>query len=139
MIARDDFTTRIITGVVLAAVALLAFALGRAVTAALITVIVAAAAFELYEGFRRAGFQPATLIGLLGSAVDGGHRVQLRRTGVPAGAAVVLGFTLFWYLAKVVHARPMVNAAVTMLRLSPTSASSAGSPACCSCTPTASG
>ena len=27
---------------------------------------------------------------------------------------MVLGFTLFWYLAKVVHARPMVNAAVTI-------------------------
>ena len=30
-------------------------------------------------------------------------------------SAVVLAFTLFWYLAKVVNARPMVNAAVTML------------------------
>ena len=28
---------------------------------------------------------------------------------------IVLAFTLFWYLAKVVHARPMVNAAVTLL------------------------
>ena len=28
---------------------------------------------------------------------------------------MVVAFTLFWYLAKVVHARPMVNAAVTML------------------------
>ena len=27
---------------------------------------------------------------------------------------MVIGFTLFWYLAKVVHARPMVNAAVTI-------------------------
>ena len=27
---------------------------------------------------------------------------------------MVVGFTLFWYLAKVVHARPMVNAAVTI-------------------------
>ena len=30
-------------------------------------------------------------------------------------ALVVLAFTLFWYLAKVVNARTMVNAAVTML------------------------
>jgi len=29
-------------------------------------------------------------------------------------SAVVVAFTLFWYLAKVVHARPMVNAAVTV-------------------------
>ena len=74
----DDLTTRIITGAVLAAVAILAFVIGRAGTAVLVTVIVAAAAFELFEGFRRAGFQPATLLALLGSAVDGGHRVQPR-------------------------------------------------------------
>ena len=62
----------------LAAVALLAFVIGRAGTAVLVTVIVAAAAFELFEGFRRAGFQPATLLGAAGLAVDGGHRVQPR-------------------------------------------------------------
>ena len=49
---------------VIAAVALLAFVIGRAGTAVLVTVIVAAAAFELFEGFRRAGFQPATLLAL---------------------------------------------------------------------------
>ncbi len=114
-IARDDFTTRIITGVVLAVVALVAFALGRAVTAALITVIVLAAAFELYEGFRRAGFQPATLIGLGGSAALVGIAYNYGERAFPLVSAVVLAFTLFWYLAKVVHARPMVNAAVTML------------------------
>ena len=51
----------------LAVVALVCFALGRAATAVLVTVIVAAAAFELFEGFRRAGFQPATLSGSSGS------------------------------------------------------------------------
>ncbi len=115
VITRDDFTTRLITGVVLAAVGLLAFAVGRAATAVLVTVIVAAAAFELYEGFRRAGFQPATLIGLLGSAALVGIAYNYGERAFPLVSAVVLAFTLFWYLAKVVHARPMVNSAVTML------------------------
>jgi phosphatidate cytidylyltransferase len=114
-VTRDDFTTRLITGVVLAAVGLLAFAVGRAATAVLVTVIVAAAAFELYEGFRRAGFQPATLIGLLGSAALVGIAYNYGERAFPLVSAVVLAFTLFWYLAKVVHARPMVNSAVTML------------------------
>jgi phosphatidate cytidylyltransferase len=113
--AGDDFTTRLITGVVLAAVGLLAFAVGRAATAVLVTVIVAVAAFELYEGFRRAGFQPATLIGLLGSAALVGIAYNYGERAFPLVSAVVLAFTLFWYLAKVVHARPMVNSAVTML------------------------
>ncbi len=112
---RDDFTTRIVTGVVLAVVGLLAFAIGRAATAVLITAIVALAAFELYEGFRRAGFQPATLIGLLGSAALVGIAYNYGERAFPLVSAVVLAFTLFWYLAKVVHARPMVNSAVTML------------------------
>jgi phosphatidate cytidylyltransferase len=111
----DELTTRVITGVALALIGLIAFALGRAATAVLVTAIVAAAAFELYEGFRRAGFQPATLIGLLGSAALVGIAYNYGERAFPLVSAVVLGFTLFWYLAKVVNARPMVNAAVTML------------------------
>ena len=112
---RDDTMTRIITGVALAVIGLIAFAIGRAATAVLVTAIVFAAAWELYEGFRRAGFQPATLIGLLGSAALVGIAYNYDTRAFPLVGAVVLGFTLFWYLAKVVHARPMVNAAVTML------------------------
>jgi phosphatidate cytidylyltransferase len=79
-----------------------------------VTVIVAAAAFELFEGFRRAGFQPATLLGLLGSLSLVGIAYNHGERAFPLVSAVVIGFTLFWYLAKVVHARPMVNAAVTV-------------------------
>jgi phosphatidate cytidylyltransferase len=111
---RDDLPTRVITGAILAAVALLAFVIGRAGTAVLVTVIVAAAAFELFEGFRRAGFQPATLLGLLGSLSLVGIAYNHGERAFPLVSAVVVGFTLFWYLAKVVHARPMVNAAVTI-------------------------
>jgi phosphatidate cytidylyltransferase len=111
---RDDLPTRIVTGAILAAVALLAFVIGRAGTAVLVTVIVAAAAFELFEGLRRAGFQPATLLGLLGSLSLVGIAYNHGERAFPLVSAVVIGFTLFWYLAKVVHARPMVNAAVTI-------------------------
>jgi phosphatidate cytidylyltransferase len=112
---RDEMTTRVVTGVALAVIGLIAFAIGRAATAVLVTVIVAAAAFELYEGIRRAGFQPATLIGLIGSASLVGIAYNYGERAFPLVSAVVVGFTLFWYLAKVVHARPMVNAAVTVL------------------------
>src|SRR5262249_21619583 len=111
----DDLTTRIVTAWILAAVGLLAFSIGRVATAVLVTVIVIAAALELFDGLRRAGFQPATLIGLLGSAAMVGIAYNYDERAFPLVTAVVLGFTLFWYLAKVVHARPMVNAAVTML------------------------
>ncbi|MEX1006208.1 MAG: phosphatidate cytidylyltransferase [Acidimicrobiia bacterium] len=112
---HDDLMTRVITGVILAGIGLAAFALGRAATATLVTIIVAIAAFEFYEGVRRAGFQPATIIGLLGSAGLVSIAYSYGERAFPLVSAVVLGFTLFWYLAKVVNARPMVNAAVTML------------------------
>ncbi len=111
---RDDLTTRVVTALVLAAIGLLAFTLGRAATAVLVTVIVVAASLELFDGFRRAGFQPATLVGLLGSAAMVGVAYNYGERAFPLVSVVVLGFTLFWYLAKVVHARPMVNSAVTL-------------------------
>jgi phosphatidate cytidylyltransferase len=112
--STDDLMTRVVTGVVLAAVAIVAFLVGRAGTAVLVTVIVAACAFELFEGLRRAGFQPATLLALLGSLAMVGIAYNHGERAFPLVTAVVVAFTLFWYLAKVVHARPMVNAAVTI-------------------------
>src|SRR5262249_12796288 len=111
----DDLTTRIVTAWILAAVGLLAFSIGRVATAVLVTVIVIAAALELFDGLRRAGFQPATLVGLLGSAAMVGVAYNYGERAFPLVGVLVLGFTLFWYLARVVHARPMVNAAVTLL------------------------
>ena len=111
----DDIVTRVVTALVLAAVGLLAFALGRPATAVLVTVVVAAAALELFDGLRRAGFQPATLVGLLGSLAMVGIAYNYGERAFPLVGVIVLGFTLFWYLAKVVHARPMVNSAVTLL------------------------
>lgn len=110
----DDLPTRVVTAVVLVGVALLAFFVGRAATAVLVTVIIAAAAFELFEGFRRAGFQTATLVALLGCAAITGVAYNYGERAFPLVGVVVIGFTLFWYLFKVVHARPMVNAAVTI-------------------------
>jgi phosphatidate cytidylyltransferase len=113
--SRDDLMTRVITGVVLAVVALICFALGRPATAVLVTVIVTAAGFELYEGFRRAGFQPATLIGLLGCVSIVGVAYNYGERAFGLVTALVVVFSLLWYLFKVVNARPMVNAAVTVL------------------------
>ncbi|MFI5045712.1 MAG: phosphatidate cytidylyltransferase [Acidimicrobiia bacterium] len=111
----DDLATRVVTGIVLAAVGLLCFALGNAATAVLVTVIVTAAGFELYEGFRRAGFQPATLIGLLGCVSIVGVAYNYGERAFGLVTALVVVFSMLWYLAKVVHARPMVNIAVTVL------------------------
>ena len=74
------------------------------------------AAFELFEAFQRAGFRPATLLGLLRLesrscriAYDRGEFV------FPLIVVLVIVFTLLWYLLEVVRARPVVNVAVTLM------------------------
>ncbi len=62
--------TRLLTGIAIAVVALIMLKLGTGPATFMVAVIVGAAAFELYEAFRRAGYHPATVIGLLGCVVD---------------------------------------------------------------------
>src|SRR5262249_26107883 len=110
---QDDLTTRLVTAGAISAVALIVFALGRAATATVATVIVAACALELYEAVRRAGFQPAIPIGILGSAAMVPIAYNYGERAFPLVGAIVAGFTFLWYLARVVHARPLVDAAMT--------------------------
>jgi len=109
-----DVTTRVITGVGIAVVALLMLAAGRGPATLLVMLIVGLAAFELYVGFQRAGYQPATILGLLGcvAIVWIGYKEGLQT--FPLVSALVIVFTLLWYMAEVVKARPIVNTAITV-------------------------
>jgi phosphatidate cytidylyltransferase len=113
-VAGADVTTRVITGVGIAVVSLLMLAAGRAPATLLVMAIVGLAAFELYVAFQRAGYQPATIIGLLGcvAMVWIGYREGVQ--AFPLVSALVIVFTLLWYMAEVVKARPIVNTAVTV-------------------------
>jgi len=116
--ARDsaaDRQNRIITGLVVGAVALVAFVAGRQVTLFLATVVVGLAAFELYEAFRRAGYHLATLVGLLGCIAIVPIAYDQHEAAFPMVMLLVVVFTFLWYLAQVVHARPTVNIALTVL------------------------
>ena len=110
-----DLASRVITAVIVAAVALAAFAAGRAAATFLVTVLVGACAFELYEAFRRAGYHTATVLGLLGCvaivpvAYDQGERA------FPLIGILVVVFTFLWYLLEVVRARPTINIALTLM------------------------
>jgi phosphatidate cytidylyltransferase len=112
-----DMTQRVVTGAVLAVVALGAFAAGRSGAILLATLIVGFAAFELYNAFQHAGYHPATVIGLLGClaivpmASDSGVTFQ----AFPLATFLVVGFTFLWYVFEVVHARATVNIGLTLL------------------------
>lgn len=103
------------TGVGIAVVAIICMLLGAPWVLALTTVIVGMAALEFYDGLRRAEFQPATLLGLLGAVtllVASYHRGA---DAYPLIGMLVVVFSLLWYLAEVVRARPVSNVGVTLL------------------------
>jgi phosphatidate cytidylyltransferase len=109
-----DLITRLLTGVAIAVVALIMLKLGTGATTILVAVIVGAASFELYEAFRRAGYHPATVIGLLGSVSIVGIAYSKGLDAFPLVAVLVLAFTMLWYMLEVVKARPIVNIAITV-------------------------
>ncbi len=109
-----DLMTRVLTGVAIAVVALIMLKLGRGPATFLIAVIVGVAAFEMYDAFRRAGYHPATVIGLLGCLSIVGIAYKRGLAAFPLVTVLVVAFTMLWYMAEVVKARPIVNIGITV-------------------------
>lgn len=106
---------RIATGVGFGVLALIVFAVGPVASLALVVAVVTLAASELFAVLRRAGYRPATLLGLVGTI---GIMVAAYLKGESGLAVVVAVFAvaaLLWFLAGVERARPTVNLAATML------------------------
>jgi phosphatidate cytidylyltransferase len=110
-----DLTSRVVTAVIVAAIALAAFAAGRPAATFLVTVIVGACAFELYEAFRRAGYHTATVLGLLGCVAIVPVAYNQGERAFPLVTLLVVVFTFLWYLLEVVRARPTINIALTLM------------------------
>lgn len=110
-----DLSTRIVTGIAVAVVALICLKLGRGPATALVAVIVGLSCLELYEAFRRAGHRPATVLGLLGSITIVVAAYKRGLSAFPDIGVLVVIFTMLWYVAGVVRARANVNIGLTLL------------------------
>jgi len=110
-----DMGAAIGIGVALAAVALIAFKLGPAVTMLLATAVVTFAAVEVFAVLRRANYRPATLLGLTGTVSLMVAAYNEGEAAIPLVTALVVVTTFLWYLFDVVKARPTVNVAATLL------------------------
>jgi phosphatidate cytidylyltransferase len=62
-VSGRDLQTAVAVGLGFAAAALIVFKLGPTVTVALVVAVLTACSFEFFNAVRRAGFQPATLLG----------------------------------------------------------------------------
>jgi phosphatidate cytidylyltransferase len=110
----SEVGSRIGAGAGLVVVLIICYAIGPVGLLMLATVVVTAAAAEVYDMLRPSGFRPATLLGLL-ATVGVMFAAYWRGPGALALVTVlVFVASMLWYLWKVVDARPLANVAVTV-------------------------
>ena len=102
-------------GIALGVAVLVAAKIGAAAVLVLIGVILVAATFELYETLRTRGYHPATFAGTGRLRLDARCRVLKGEDAMPLVLGLFVVFSFLWYLGGVVHARPAMNVAVTVM------------------------
>ena len=98
---RRDMPVAIGTGVLLAVVALVCFAMGNVATMVLVSVVVLLASAEAFAAFRRAHYHPATLLGLVAVL---SLLIETYNKGVAALPLVIVLTVVgcfVWFLARV--------------------------------------
>jgi phosphatidate cytidylyltransferase len=103
------------TGVALAALCVVGFLLGAPATLALVTVVLTIAASEAFAALQRAGYRPATLIGVLtvpalsvGAYLDGPRAIPV----VIAASALA---SALWFVLKAKTTEVIADASATVL------------------------
>jgi phosphatidate cytidylyltransferase len=110
-----DIGTAAGIGVAIGAVALACFKAGPAVTMVLVLLVLTMAAVEVYDVLRRAGYRPATLLGLTATVSMLLAAYNEGESAVPLVLALTVVFSFLWYLFEVVRARATINVAATLL------------------------
>lgn len=110
-----DMPLAIGVGVALVALFLILLAAGPRYAVGLVVAVLIAAAIEFFDGLRRVGYQPATLLGL--AAVAGLPLAAYWRyeSGVLLVLALSLAATLGWYVLADQDVKAVPNIAVTFL------------------------
>ncbi len=106
---------RVGTGLAVAVVALLAFKFGTVPSLVLVVIVVTFAAGECFGVLRRAGYHPATLLGLVGtiSLTVGAYTKGV--AALPLVLVLITAFTLVWYLFGIERGSPVAGTAATLL------------------------
>jgi len=109
-----DMPMAIITGVALGALALIAFKLGTDATLALVTFVLTLGAAEFFLAVRRAGYQPASLLGIVAVAALSLGAYWRFEAAIPLVLGLTVLFSLLWYLTGIDRDAPMLNVSVTL-------------------------
>jgi CDP-diglyceride synthetase len=113
--AGSSVGVRLGTGIAVAVVALLAFKLGTVPSLVLSLIVVTFAAGECFGVLRRAGYHPASLLGLVGtiSLMVGAYAKGV--AALPLVLVLITVFTLIWYLFGIERGSPVAGTAATLL------------------------
>jgi len=103
-----------LTGVLLGGILLLCFFAGPPAVLALVAVAVTLAAGELFNALRLAGYQPATLLGLLAVPAVTVAAYFRGPVAIVAGLAIFVAVAMLWYLVGVTRRSPVANLSVTV-------------------------
>jgi phosphatidate cytidylyltransferase len=105
----------IITGVVVGVAVIVAFELGTVLAALVATILITIAAAEGYAAFRRGGFHPATLLGLVATVSLMLATYNKGQAALPLVIVMLFAFAMIWYLAGVERTDPIRGIAGTMV------------------------
>jgi phosphatidate cytidylyltransferase len=109
-----DMGVAIGVGVGLVALFLLLLQIGPGAVMVLVAAVLVAAAAEFYGALQRAGYAPATLLGLVAVASAVGAAYWKGESALPLVLALTCTFSLLWYLVGVTRTAPTMNAGVTV-------------------------
>jgi CDP-diglyceride synthetase len=106
---------RVGTGLAAAVVALVAFKLGTVTSLVLCLIVVTFAAGECFSVLRRAGYHPATLLGLVGtiSLMIGAYDKGV--AALPLVLVLITAFTFIWFMFGIESGSPVAGTAATLL------------------------
>lgn len=110
-----DMTVAVGAGCTIALLALVLFKAGPKPAMLMVILVVTLAAAEVYHVFSRAGYRPATLLGLTATISIQLAAYNEGEAAIPLVLSMTVIFSLLWYLFRVVRARPTVNVAITLL------------------------
>lgn len=110
-----DIRQAAIVGVGLIAVAAILFILGPAWATILVVTVVTLAAAEFFTKVTEIGYQPATLLGVVGTAgvvIGAYHRGE---AAIPVAMFLLLAFSMVWFLVGAGTEQATLNIGVTLL------------------------
>jgi phosphatidate cytidylyltransferase len=110
-----ELGSRIAVAVGLVVLLIIAYVAGPVALLVLATLIVVAAVAEAYGMLQRAGFRPATLLGLVGAVGIALSTYWRGIEAIPIVLVLVFAGCMMWYVLRIVEARPLANVAVTVM------------------------